>query len=232
MPRQCLFFPFIRFKVNSSSVTQKLTMDRKPFVHLPSPFLYPHNNHTSSLQTLCYFSFFSVYPGPTEDPLLQGELVRPHPPKLHSAFHPKQSLNISRASLQNLQLKIIMRHWGLQYFHDIRENSDLTMGHPLLAAPLFCNCCRFRPSTLLCWSPSVLLFPFSAFVWVRNWSGRNVMPQRPDDTDGAPTRTRDNSKGTTVRGVGTFWLRRPSSKVDAAFAVAANVVSGQPQSFK
>lgn len=112
-------------------------MDRKPFVHLPSSFiLSSQQSHFLTSNTLLFQLFFCLCWADWRPTAARGA-GEATSSQTALRFSPKQSLNIGRASLQNLQLKIIMCHWGLQYFHDIRENSDLTMGHPLLAAPLF-----------------------------------------------------------------------------------------------
>lgn len=141
------------------------------------------------------------------------------------ASRPGHLQNISPVMSQNFQLGIITHHRGLRYFHDVREGSDLTMGHPLLVAlrlqlPLFST----LQSARLC---SPFYSHFSALVWVRSWSWWNVMARRRDDTSvGAPTRVRDNSKGQRVthwlwrdirvshQGPGTLWLSHLHSIVD------------------
>lgn len=59
---------------------------------LPLHF-YPHNNHTSSLQTLL-FQLLCVLRVYTEDPLLYGALMRPYPLKLYSSHVVFPFLNV------------------------------------------------------------------------------------------------------------------------------------------
>lgn len=120
-------------------------MDRKPFVPLPSPFfLSLQQSHFLTSNTLLFQLFFCLSWADWWSTAARGA-GEATSSQTALRFSLKQSLNIGHASLRNLQLKIIMRHWGLQYFHDIRENSDLTMGHPLLAAPLFVIAAVFGP---------------------------------------------------------------------------------------
>lgn len=161
MPRQCLFFPFIHFKVNSSSVTQNFLDEDDGQKTLCPPsislFLSSQQSHFLTSSTLLFQLFFCLSWADWRSTAARGA-GEATSSQTALRFSPKQSLNIGGALLQNLQLKINMRHWGPQYFHDIRENSDLTMGHPLLVAPLFVIAAVFGP--LLC---SVCLRPSFCF---------------------------------------------------------------------
>lgn len=116
---------------------------------LPVPFLSLTTITGFLTSNTLLFQLFCVY---------AVGLVRPYPPKLRLCFSPRPSLKHQSCYVRIFSFRFIMRHWGLRYFHDAGEGSDLTMGHPLLVA--LCSqlpLCLTLQSARLCWP---LWFPF------------------------------------------------------------------------
>lgn len=182
------------------------------------PRFYLHNNHTSSLQTLCYFSFFVFMEGRLKihcsTGTSGGHILLNCTLLLAWAMYKQRPYYVYTVA-QNYHAAPASR-WPAFPWH--QNSSDLTWA-TLSWRLSVCHCCWFQPPLCSFLFPS----PLSVLFWVRNWSGRNVVAQQ-HDTGGAPTWAQQNSrrrkgksegKGVVYRhdrqwGVRIFWLKRLS----------------------
>lgn len=171
----------------------------KKLVAPPSSLLSPQQSHFLTSNTL-FFQLLCVYQGEIEDPGRHGELERSYPLKLQSAISSVVTLHIFSSKLSCrpcVKTPSISMASQQQWSHE----------------PCSLDVSAARFNLLLC--SSVFSSPLSVglLIWVRNWSGRNVVAQQRNDTDGAPTWTQwEKSCGGTHVGAchwvaGTFWLR-------------------------
>lgn len=109
-------------------------------VESPLPLhFYPHNNHTSSLQTLL-FQLLCVLRVYAEDPLLYGALMRPYPLKLYTGHVVFPLLKMFLA--RNDHAVSALRPPAFPWHHSSGDLTQATLSWRLFV----CHFCKFRPS--------------------------------------------------------------------------------------